>query len=518
MNENQEKNKQDTPVTEKAEKTKKEGKASFKKFFASTKFKHGGASLIMSVIFIAIVVVINIAASALSGRFPSLDIDMTANKLNSLSEDALAAAKAVQNDTEIILLINEDEADSVLNMGDLKYTQVVTLAKKMQEANSKIKVSFIDLDANPQFAQDYAEYNLAKGSVVVKSAKRVKVLAPTTDLFTATQNSSTYEYEYSSKVDGALANAVSVVNVDKVPLVAVATGHDEKLPADGRAAFDKNLSDHGIEIKEFNILTDVVPAEASVVLIPTPSTDYTAAEVQKLRDFLSDKTATEARSIFYITHYTQTNMPVLETFLADWGIQVGKSMIAETDSNHVLPGGDASSIFVQSTNDLFKANSYSYLCAPYGSPITLLFSGNDSITTSSLWSSYDTAYAYTDAENNDPSKTAQQIVGAMASRTTQKDSGYVNENVVVFSSAYAFIDSFVDSSTFGNKQYFTDLFANLTGADVSQVYVAPVSVNTRDISASSSMVNVLGLGVFTIALPLLIVALGLVIFLRRRHL
>ena len=49
----------------------------------------------LSVVFIAIVVALNLLVSALTDRFPSLDIDLTAQKVNSLSDQALEIAKNV---------------------------------------------------------------------------------------------------------------------------------------------------------------------------------------------------------------------------------------------------------------------------------------------------------------------------------------------------------------------------------------------------------------------------------------
>ena len=60
------------------------------------------------------------------------------------------------------------------------------------------------------------------GKVMVKTDKRHKTLA-VTDLFSIQQDSSTGQYNYYSKVDGALANALYLVNLDTVPVVAFAT-------------------------------------------------------------------------------------------------------------------------------------------------------------------------------------------------------------------------------------------------------------------------------------------------------
>ena len=42
----------------------------------------------MTVVFVAIVIVLNVVVSALAERFPSMDIDMTAQGLNTLSDQA----------------------------------------------------------------------------------------------------------------------------------------------------------------------------------------------------------------------------------------------------------------------------------------------------------------------------------------------------------------------------------------------------------------------------------------------
>ncbi|WP_099205023.1 Gldg family protein [Scatolibacter rhodanostii] len=506
------KDKQENKTTEVKATTK--SKPSFLK---STKFKHGTSSVIMTVVFLCIIIVVNILASVLTDRFPSLNIDLTSQKINTLSEDAVEIAKSVQTDTQIIILASEDNADQLLNSGDMQYSQVITLAKKLQEVNSKIQVSFVDLDTNPQFTQEYSEYSLSTGSVIVKSNKRIKVLAPMVDLFSATQNQQTGGYDYTSKVDGALANALSLVNLEKVPTMAVANGHEELLVSTARAAFDKNLSDRGIDVVEFNIMTDDIPENADIIMIPTPSTDYTEAEITKLRTFLSDETAENSRSILYTADYSQPTMPTLESFLEEWGVKLQKAVVVETNTDHVLPGGDASIIFVNSSSELLSKNSYSYLVAPVAAPMELLFSGNDSISTTALWTSYDSTYVM-ENEDSDTSKTDAYPVATMSTKAVKKNGEYVNENVIVFSSSVAFTDNFINSSTFANKQFFTDLFSNLTGSDMSQVYIAPVTVNQYDIAASASVMNILGFGVFTVAIPLVIIAFGLVIFLRRRHL
>ena len=71
----------------------KPAKRKWKNPFTSNRFKRGGMSTLLSVVFIAIVVAVNVGVTVLTDRFPSLDIDMTAQGLNTLSDQAVEIAK-----------------------------------------------------------------------------------------------------------------------------------------------------------------------------------------------------------------------------------------------------------------------------------------------------------------------------------------------------------------------------------------------------------------------------------------
>ena len=90
----------------------KPAKRKWKNPFTSNRFKRGGMSTLLSVVFIAIVVAVNVGVTALTDRFPSLDIDMTAQGLNTLSDQAMEIAKSVDKDTTITLIGTEEGYDS----------------------------------------------------------------------------------------------------------------------------------------------------------------------------------------------------------------------------------------------------------------------------------------------------------------------------------------------------------------------------------------------------------------------
>lgn len=506
-----------------AEKKEKKQKQPGKKLFNANKVKRGGVTTLMTVVFIAIVIVLNVVVSALTQRFPSMDIDLTAQGLNTLSEQALDIAKSVDEETTIYLIGTEEayRENQIYSSYGLEYSQVANLASRLQEANSKISVRYIDPDSNPTFISDHADDYLVTGKVMVETEKRSRVLT-VNDLFSLQTDQNTGMTVGYSMVDSALAGALEMVNMDEVPVVTIATGHDEIMNSDNLAAFISLMEDQNFEVQEIDFMVEGIPAETQVLMIPTPANDYTDEEIQKLRDFINDEDRDESLTILVTTYPGQAELPKLAGFLEEWGVAVEPGVVAETDSSRVAVA-NGSYVLVDANEELLPDGNYTRLVAPSSSPLTLLFSGNDSISTQAVWTTADTAYVVTEdtteEEAADP-ETGEQIVATHSYKMFDAGDTMVSRNVVVFGSSYVFLDTFLNSSAFDDRAYLTDLLATLTDTEGSAVTVVTESVQTQsyDVSASQSTILVLGLGVFTIGLPVVILAVGLGIFLKRRHL
>ena len=258
--------------------------------FASNKFKRGGMATLLTVVFIAIVVVVNVLATALTERFPSMDIDMTAQKVNTLSDQALDVAKGVEQKTTIYLIGSENAYDNnqIYSSYGLEYSQVASLSKRLAEANGNISVQFVDPDTNPTFISQYAEESLTTGKVMVQTERRYRVLS-VSDLFTIEQDQTSGSYNTYSMVDSALAAALELVNMDNVPVMAIATGHSELLTSSNMSSFISMMEKQNFQVEEFDLLTEGIPENTQILMLPTPTTDYSAEEVDKLRTYRSEE-------------------------------------------------------------------------------------------------------------------------------------------------------------------------------------------------------------------------------------
>ena len=88
----------------KAEKAWKKEKGKLRKTLTSSKFKHSGLATVFSCVFVAVVILVNVLFGMLVDRIPALSFDLTADQVNSLSEDAKKVADSVKEDVSIYII------------------------------------------------------------------------------------------------------------------------------------------------------------------------------------------------------------------------------------------------------------------------------------------------------------------------------------------------------------------------------------------------------------------------------
>ena len=493
-----------------------------KKPFNWNKFKRGGMATALSVVFIAIVVALNLLVSALTDRFPSLDIDLTAQKVNSLSDQALEIAKNVDREVTIYLIgtqegYEQNQIYSSYVQRGMQYSQVSSLVKRLVEANPLISMEYVDPDTNPEFISQYESDSLATGKVLEESDLRHTVLT-VNDLFIINQETGS---TINSKVDSALAGALELVNMDTVPVMSIITGHGEMLSTSNMAAFVDNMEQNNFQVEEVDILTQEIPENTQVLMIATPTTDFSTEEIDKIRAYLDDETRDQQVTLLVSAYPSQGELPNLAAFLEEWGVQVGTGVVAETDSNYAAY--DARGVLVTASPLVLTSNTYSRLLSYYSAPITLTFEENNGISTTPLWTTQASAYVITaDMTEEDAAnpETGEQVVASLSSKDVEVNGETYARNVVVFGSSDLFTDNFMGTSAFEDSTYMNDLLLDLTDTDASAVVTVEeeeVETMQLDVSASTGTVSLLGI-LFTGGIPVVILLVGLGIYLKRRHL
>ena len=139
-------------------------------------------NVVMTVAFIAIAVIINLAASKLPVKYT--EIDVTDNKMYTLSDDTVDFVKNLKDDVKIHIASKEDNAD----------TTVIKTLDKMADLSDKLSYDFVDLTVTPKFYEKYTENSsdIGTGDLVVECGDLSKIIS-SDDLYESQMDYSTYQ-------------------------------------------------------------------------------------------------------------------------------------------------------------------------------------------------------------------------------------------------------------------------------------------------------------------------------------
>lgn len=485
---------------------KKRGKRDKQKKTRSHAFKHGWLAILITCLFIAAAIIVNVIVGVLADKFPQMNLDMTGTNMSALSENTIEFIKTIDQDVEITVLAAEDTYKN----NNQYFLQANTLLKQYPVYNDKIKVKYVDLSANPAFASSYPDDDLAAGDYIVKCGDKYRVLT-TTDLFNMTTDQTTYQQTVESlNLEPAVTTALLNVTSKEQTKVTFLKGFGD-YNAD---AYKKLLESNNYEVTETTLLTEDIDSDTPVAVLYAPSVDLDAAAVQKLNDFLSNGGEYGKTLIFVANYSFMEETPILDSFLKEWGMALSKGYIAETDSSHMLYANQYFTSVFDFANDDFTAglkNSSIPVFAQYSRAVNIL----DEKTASPLFkSSEQSAIVPFDAEEDfDLEGAVDGSHNAAAISTHTGDNA--NSSVVAFGSDTMFGSNVFSSSSFNNSAYMINMMNIQTDRGDEGISIEPKNLQSQELGILSS--QIIGISLLLFAIPVIILVIGIVVWARRRH-
>lgn len=486
-------------------------------FVKNRNFRYGTVATAITVGFIALVVVLNIVATLLLQKFP-LTVDLTSSGKFEISQQSIDYVQKVDRDVKVFVLSDEKNFSDPAN----QYTyQVGELLRKYSQHSGRVTVQYIDVVNNPGFAAQYPNETLNEGDIIVQSDLRLQKFG-WQDLFNVTTDSTgQYLSSVSSKAEQTITSALLYVTDSNPAKVAFVSGHDEASMASLQDLFKKN----GYDTTDVNTFGADIDPETQILVIAGPQRDFTELEIDKIDAFLTNG-GKYGKQVYYMANPKQPAMPNLETFLAEWGIKFMDGSAYETDKNKTYYSPLFSIQNPDTLDNTFigrgdKDKLTTPVLMPNLRPMETLYSTQYNFTLNVLTKTYESAALYpTNApEDWSTANAAKQaytsIVATQKATDTPDETAVERSTVVAFGSTDMFAADFM-SSTFGNAQFTVDLTNKLVGKQNGITLVAKdLTAATLDINATQAIV--LGV-VFVAVLPLAVLIIGLVVFLRRRHL
>lgn len=517
------------------------------------KLRYGTIATAMSVVVIAAVVLFNVVVGVLDDRFP-LTLDLTKDSLFTLSEQSQEIAKNVKTDVEIIVFASEEEFSAATGSEQLdtvlrQFTQGVRSYESL--SGGRVKTSFVDLSSNPLLFNDYKAYNITYGSILFRSVpeagsgeKEKYRVSSIYDLISANQSGGYGGYggttTYTSNVEQILAKNINAVSNPNNLKALMLTGHGESEST--VSVLTSLLQENGYELETVNPSTaEEFSEDAVTMFIPAPTIDYTEAELEKIRVWMDneqDGVKRLGRNLMLLVGQT-AKCPELYDFVNTYyGIEITDNVVVETTMQRIYQTmygyNQLQTVADIASTDFTSGLTSKLAAAPITRQLILHETDNseDAALTNHLLMSFPESARLlnlTDLEAEEEESGDEELEPVKADSYPIAGMAYANQyaydntgdypekvetNVLVCGSEGML--GLLSSSTYANESLLLQSINGISGNE-DAVTVSTLSL-AQDTLEFTPLTFLILFAIFVIAVPVILLVICLVVFLKRRHL
>ena len=356
--------------------------------------KNGSYSMLISVIFIVIIVIVNLIVGEIPSKFTQIDI--TDEKIYSIGNETKSFIKDLNNDVYIYQVTEKGAEDETIS----------NLLQKYADESDHITVVQRDPVVNPQFTAQYTSDNVSSNSLIVVCGDRSKVV-DYNNMYESGIDYNTYSYQTTGfDGEGQITSAIAYVTSEDLPVLYTLEGHGE-LELDSSVQDD--IEKANIEIKSLNLLTEEsVPKDADCLLINAPTSDISEDEKDAILEYLEN-----GGKAMILSDYTDKAMDNFDGILENYGVSRTEGLVFEGDASHYAmqtPYYLVPTINSSEASSDTAASGY-YVLAPYAQGIKESEELRDTVTIESILSTSDSAYAKVDLTSDTFEKTSDDEEG-----------------------------------------------------------------------------------------------------------
>lgn len=465
--------------------------------------KLGVFSTGMLAVALAAAIAVNLVASQLPDNISSMDV--TSQKLYSITEDTRKVLDKLKEDVTVYVLAKEDSQDSNLQKTLERYAN----------ASKHIQVVYKDPAVSPNFYMEYSDTALNNNSLIVEGSKRYKVI-DYSDIYQYDMDYTTYQQTLTGyDAEGQLTSAISYVTSDDTGHMYAITGHDEVSLS---GTFSDGLKKQNVSLETINLLEyDAIPEDAECIFLLAPGTDYSKDDAQKVVDYLE-----KGGKAVIASNYTNESLTNFNSILEKYQISIVDGMLVENDTSgyyqnpyYILPqiGYDTAT----------TEASGGHIFAPFAQGITYPKQTEEEaeesgITYTSFLTTSEDSFSKLDAERTDDySKGENDIEGPFTiglHMVKASETEGENTELYVFGGANIFTDSASEMVYGNNLKLFCGITEQYTEGEAESVIPAK-SYEVQKLVITQAFIIWGGL-ITAILVPILLLAAGIIIWARRR--
>lgn len=474
---------------------------------AKRRFRYGTNSVILMVAVVVIAVLVNVLLEQLP-----MSVDITSESLYSITDKTKEILNSLDKDVEIYALY--DRAKGEAKTG----TSTVMKYLDIYDSYDHVSVEYIDMDKNPSFVRETAGEDAASdyssGDYMVKCGSHIKHIPASNMYETETSfNSSAFQYESTTtgiSAESCLSGAIVYVTSQEIPVVYMSTGNGEAT-LDAYSKVRLNIQNNNFDIRELDLNQNDIPKDCAVIMFVSPASDLSTVALNRLKTWFN----TTNGNVICLMDYLQSGieLPNFNAIFELFNLKLNNDVVKET-SDYCMTGKP----------QWFTAVTLS----PSDSPLEGIsqnagyFFDSRSIDLLSKTSEYSDSAALVKTSQGATATsivTGEESTGEKVLMASGRYQGGTEvSKLLLTGSSLNLQDSYIQSTgsaTAGGilVRSLNWMYSNSNEGDL----IPAKEYNTDVISVTQNQANVLGV-IGIIVYPLLILAVGIVIWFRRRHL
>ncbi len=458
-------------------------------------FRGGTYSLITILVVLAIVIAVNVLASALPSSATKFDI--SSSQLYSVTSNTKVVVNGLEQDVNIYWIVQNDEEDSIIE----------NLLATYDSLSSHISIIKRNPDAYPTFAEQYTGETVANNSLIVECGERSRYIAYN-ELYLQEQDVYSYSSNISFDGEGAITSAIDYVTSEDLPMLYYTEGHGEaELPEN----LTTQLKKENIDTAALSLLTlDELPEDADGIMIYAPESDFSAEEISMLTEYV-DKGGKLLVMAGPVESGALTN---LETIITDYGVTVNPGIVLDTDRDHYAFGYPYILLPDMASGELTDPliNDNYLVIMPLAGGLTLPETATGGSVTEILTTSEESFAKAAGYDLETFEKEDGDASGPFAVAVTAEDSG--GGRVVWFASSVFLDDMYNAYSSGANSDLTMNAISSLIG-ETESMAIRSKSLNYNYLTISDSTASVLKIVMIGIC-PLVYLGIGIAVVVYRR--
>lgn len=490
------------------------------------RFRRGGTAVVVTALFICLIILLNVAAVALTDRYTAFSADLTKNSIYTLSDTTTDMLRGLDRRVEIDILASEQACEhSSVDVDPYGHIPMAAeLIKRYEQYTDNLRVEFIDLNTYPAFLDLIPEYRDSVGDyyIVVRSELRTRVTSFYEMLPSLTGSIGTDSTSIdlaSSITEATLSSLIKTVTMDVTPTVA----YTDALGGGDSAYYLLNsLENNGFNIiysEHFAFGYEAIPEDTQMVVVAAPLYDINAAQLTQLSDFLYNG-GNYGKTLLLLASPLMPEVPNLRALAEEWGITITRNAVYEGDSAHVNPGDpeDIFSVHYNTDADYIDDNVSTESTVVSGA-LELLVPRESfgNIAVNVLLATSANGYIGTPDGGVDKSQPGYRYIAAQASRYSETLEGETLRSDLIVMPVSICEDAYFNSAAYSNFTLMMNICNERCGITEQTLNIPAVSLTAVDFSVDSSTVTILSV-LFGYIIPLGAALTGLIVYLRRRRL